>query len=477
VEKNLLRTHSPTGSAIDLHVRAISDALSAQLPSLGRRARVAAVIAAAALIVVGITGGLAAAGLALLAAVALLAAFRRPYLLGPLVALLLPAGNEVHVLGAHVAPLEAVVGGGAIGYLVRVATRREDFRPLPVDWVFAALVAFIALSTLGPVDDSDRLRELLFWGALGIVFHAVVAHLDGARNVRLLFVALVVSTFVEASLALFEYVDRWSERFSMLNGAIVYPLPKGTLGHPNGLAQFLVLAVLAVLALALAEHGTLRRVGFVVAGAGSLALVVTFSRASWIAFAAGAAVYLLERRTRAPALVAAGIAAAGAGALVLLNAGAIGARISSLFRGGGGGIYDFRIELIRRAARIAADHPLTGAGRFEEAGVYAGRPDLATHPHNLFLGVAVFFGIPAALALAALLVLALRAAWTGFRAGTGATRSRALGFVGVLVALLVNGILEYPFWNRSLTVLIVLALAVAITLDRAVTREVFEKDC
>ena len=39
--------------------------------------------------------------------------------------------------------------------------------------------------------------------------------------------------------------------------------------------------------------------------------------------------------------------------------------------------------------------------------MYAGRPDLATHPHNLFLGLAVFFGIPAALAFAGLVLLAL----------------------------------------------------------------------
>ncbi|MEX2049356.1 MAG: O-antigen ligase family protein [Gemmatimonadota bacterium] len=413
-----------------------------------------------------VVGDAAVAGLGLLALAALVTAYQRPYLLGPFVVLLLPAGERIHLLGAQVAPLEAVVGGGAIGYLAGLAMRREGFRIRSADWTFAALLAFIALSALGPVDNSDRVRELLFWGALGTVFHTVSTNLGNRRNLRLLLVALAVSTLVEASLALFEYVDSWSERLSLLDGAIVYPLPNGTLGHPNALAQFLVLAVLATLALALAEAGAPRRFGFLAAGAGSLALIVTFSRASWIALALGASVYLVERRTRVPVLVAGTVATVGAAALALLHTGAIGARISSLFRDEAGELYDFRLELIRRAARVAAEHPLTGSGHFEEVGVYAGRPDLATHPHNLFVGLAVFFGIPAAVAFAALVLLALRAAWKGVRTHAGAHRLTAVGFLALLVAFLVNGLLEYPFWNTSLTALIVLALAVAVTFDR-----------
>ncbi|MDQ3380707.1 MAG: O-antigen ligase family protein [Actinomycetota bacterium] len=433
---------------------------------MGRRAQAGTGAAAAGFAAVAIAGNPAAAGLGLLALTALVIAYQRPYLLGPFVLLLLPAGERIHILGAQVAPLEAVVGGGAIGYLARLAMRRERLRIRWADWAFAALVACMALSVFGPVDNSDRVRDLLFWGALGIVSHACSAHLDTRRDLKLILVALSVSTLVEASWALFEYLDGWSERFSLLGGAIVYPLPNGTLGHPNALAQFLVLAVLAVLALALGEAGAPRRLGFLAAGAGSLALVVTFSRGAWIALAVGASVYLVERRTRVPVLFAGALVVVGAAALALLEAGAIGARISSLFRGETGELYEFRFELVGRAARIVASHPLTGSGHFEEVGVYAGRPDLATHPHNLFLGLAVFFGIPAAVAFGALVVLALRAAWKGFRIRTGAQRLTAVGFLALLSAFLVNGLLEYPFWNTSLTVLVVLVLAVAVTLDR-----------
>jgi len=419
----------------------------------------------AALVVVAVVAGVVAAGLALLAVAAFIVALHRPYLLGPIIALLLPARDAAYVLNAQVAPLEAVVGGGALGYLSYLVAGNERFRLCLSDWTFAAFLALIALSTFGPVDDSDRFRELLFWSALAIAFHAVRTHFERPRHRRLLFGALAVATIAEASLALFEYIDRWSDRFFVLGGAIVYPLPQGTLGHPNALAQFLVLAGLTLVALALAERGSLRRFGLLAGVAGSLALLVTFSRASWIAFIAGVSVYLLERRARLPVLLVGAVVASVAAALALLDKGAIGARIASLLDVTSG-LYDFRLELVGRAARTAAEHPLTGSGHFEETGIYAGREALATHPHNLFLGIAVFFGIPAALAFAGLVLLAFRGAWKRFRAGAGADRLRAAGLLGVLVAFLVNGLFEYPFWNGSLTVLVVLILAMATGSNR-----------
>lgn len=462
---NVVRTESPTGNAIGARARTVGDALRSELPSAGRRGQVAAAAALGGFAALAVFVDPAAAGLGLLAVTALVVAFSRPYLLGPFVALLLPAGERFRVLDADVAPLEAVVGGGAVGYLAYVAIRRERLRFRAADWTFLALLVFIALSTLGPVDDSDRFRELLFWGALGVVFYAVGAHLRSRRDRTLLFVALAVSTLFEASWALAEYLDGWSDRFSLLDGAIVHPLPQGTMGHPNALAQFLVLGVLAVLALSLAERGALRNIGFATVCAGSLALLVTFSRASWIAMVVGLTVYLLDRRTRIPALAAGALIAVGAGALALFSGGAVGARISSLFSRQASELYDFRVELIRRAADVAGEHPFTGSGHFEEMGVYAGRPDLATHPHNLFLGVAVFFGIPAALALAWLVGLALTAAWKGMRLHTDARRLTAAALLAALVAFLVNGLLEYPFWNPSLTAFVVLILAVAVSLD------------
>jgi O-antigen ligase len=468
VEENLLTYNRPTGSAVDAKLRTpVGVTWAWRRRSPGRASRAALATAAAGLVVLAGVSGAAAAGLALLALVAAVLAYGRPYLIAPLVAVLLPAAHQLDVLHAQVSPLEAAVGGAALGYVARLAARREERRFDLVHWTFAAFVIFIGVSTLGPADNSDQLRLLLFWGALGFVFHAVTTHLRSAREVRLLFGGLAAATLVEASLALYEYVDRWSERFWELDGAIVFPLPRATLEHPNGLAQFLVLAAFVVLALALADRRPIRVAGLVVMGVAALALIVTFSRASWIAFAAGSAVYLLDRRSRIPVVIAGGVAVVGSAALALLDAGAIGARVSSIFTAEASGFSDFRIELAERAARAIADHPLTGPGQFVEVGVYAGRPDVATHPHNLFLGLAVFFGIPAALAFAALVLLALRSAWRGYSHQSGSYRLTAVGCLAFLVAMLVNGLFEYPFWNPALAALVVLGLAACFALERA----------
>ena len=424
------------------------------------RAPLTLAVAGAGLIGVALAGEVALAALCALALAVALATFHRPQLGAPLVAILLPATVHADALGVQASPLDAAIGGCAVGYGVRLAARADERHMEPVHWAYVALVACIGLSLLGPGDTSSQLRQLLFWGALGLVFHAVTSHLAVRRGAGLLLGGLAVALLVEAALALYEYADAWSDRFSLREGAIIYPLPRGTLDHPNALAQFLVLGAFIALALALAERGAVRRLGFVAAAGAAVALPVTFSRASWIACAAGAAVFLIDRRARVPVLVGGAVVCALGALLALVVGGAIGERISSLFAAGVSGLANFRLALVERAAVALAEHPLTGVGRFEEMGVYAGRPDLVTHPHNLVLGVAVFFGIPAALAFVAVVALAFAAASKRLRDRVGEAGA-ATGCLAFLVALVVNGLFEYPFWNPALTALIVLGLAVA----------------
>ena len=465
VEEHLL-SHAPAiAGGVAPRTHALGGALRSQLPSPRGAVQLGAGLAATSL-VLWLVGGAAAAGLGVIALVAGAVSLRHPYLLGPFVALLLPFGDRAHVLQAQVAPLEAAIGGGAIGYVTGLALRHERLRLRACHWTFAVLVFCIGVSALGPADASKQARDVLLWGALGCVYHAVTTHLDGPRNIRLLLVGLAVPMLAEATLAVFEYIDTWSQRFSRLDGAIVYPLPKGTLDHPNALAQFLVLTSFAVFALVqlVGVRGPLRRLGVLAAGASGLALLVTFSRASWIAFVAGVCVFVAERTVRGRVVVAGAVVAGGAAVLALVGRGAIGERISSLFTATR--LSSFRVELWESAARSAVAHPVTGTGRFNEVGVYAGRPDVATHPHNLFLGLAVFYGIPAAVGFAWLVVLAARATWQGARQASLDARLGALGFLAVLVVLLVNGVFEYPFWNLSLTALVVLLLALSVSLGR-----------
>jgi O-antigen ligase len=398
------------------------------------------------------------AGLAALALAAGIVAYLRPGFLPALVALALPGGQATVVLGVQVAPLDAVAGGGAIGYLI-LAAQTPSMRVMRLPhWLYAGFLACVALSALGPADDTERLRTAIVFGALGVVFHALTTRLDDPRARRFLLVGLAAATLLEAVLALYEYADRWSDRFAERDGAIVYPLPQGTLTHPNALAQLLVLGALIVAALAFSEDGRGRRLALAVAGLSAVALLVTVSRGAWIAFAAGVAVYALDRRLRRRVLVAGCAVLAACALLAVASDGAIGARITSLFDRDTSALSNFRVELAERGARIAADHPLTGVGVFHEVGVYAGRPTIATHPHDLLIGVAVFFGIPAAVVFAAIVVTALRSGWRRSREWS----LTALGCLAAVVALLVNGLFEYPFWSAPLTALVVVVLGTAV---------------
>ncbi len=427
-----------------------------------RRALVVMLVAGAVSVVLTALGRHQLGGLVGLAAAAGGLSYVSPILPGPLVALALPVDRGTELLGVHVWALHAVIGGAAVGYLAHLASTRQVARLRVEHWLYALLVGCLAVSILGPIDDSARIRALVAFGALGPVFHSVTTRVAERHARSALLAGLALAMVVEAVYTLYQYLDAFSERIDVRGGAVVYPSPLGTFPHQNLLGQFLVLGGLTVAALAFTERGRLRRAALAIAGLTALALVLTFSRASWIALACGAAIYAVDRTLRLRVAVVGVLAVVATVLLGVLGEGAIAARISTLWNGGAG-LSTFRLELAGSAARVVAEHPLTGTGVFREVGVYAGQPDIASHPHNLFLGLAVFFGIPAAIAFALLVARAFATAWRARTAGSVPSRT-AVGMLGALTAFLVNGLFEYPFWSLQLTALIVLVLGFALGL-------------
>ncbi|MEP6811403.1 MAG: O-antigen ligase family protein [Actinomycetota bacterium] len=436
-----------------------------------RRAQAAEAVALAILAAVGGAAAVAGAqpvtaGVLFVAGAAI--AIRRPALVAPYVAVLLPVGFSITVIkGVEVPQLHAAVFGAAAGHLARLGWNRREAELRPADWVFAAFVFGVALSGAGPGPRTVWLHNLALWGSLGVVFQCCSRVLANRAARRLLYLALAVAAVVEAVYAIVQYVSAAHGRFTRLGGAIVYPQPQATLEHPNALGAFLVLATLVLAGVALSERGRRRLLWFGGVAVAALGTVAPFSRGAWISLAAGAVALVIadrrHRRALGGTLAGLGLAAV---AVAVLDGGALGARLSSIANGGASSLYGFRATLAHRAVDVIAAHPLTGAGRFSEVGTYAGRPTLATHPHDLLLGVGVFFGLPAALAFAALLVLAFRGAWRACRT-RGASAVEASGVVAALVALVVNGLFEYPFWNTTWTVEIALLLMLAVGLGRA----------
>lgn len=428
-------------------------------------------LAAAAVVVAGVGG--AVAGALPLTAAALLAGglvvgLERPDLAAPAVALFLPVGFAVaDVGGAQIGLLDALVWGVAAGYAGRFVRERRVPTIGRADVVAFAFAGGVAVSGASAVGKTKWLHELALWVSLAVLFHCGIRALARPAPRRRLYAALAVALVTEAVYAIVEFGTGFDSRFSVLGGAIVYPQPEATLEHPNALGGFLAIGLFLAAGAALAA----RRARWLWAGVVVLAaagVLAPFSRGAWIAAAGGmVALVLCARQSRRLVGAAVALAAVGIAAVAVFDRGALGSRITSLFNGDLEGLYGFRGALAHRALDVIAAHPVTGAGTFAETGMYAGRPALATHPHDLVLGVGVFFGIPAALAFLALLALAVRGAWRASRARGAVLAAEGAGAAAAIVALLVDGLFEYPFWNTTWTVEIALLLILCVALGRA----------
>jgi len=222
----------------------------------------------------------------------------------------------------------------------------------------------------------------------------------------------------------------------------------------NAVALFLV-PMLAV-AGSLVLYATDRRVRLaalsftVVAGS---ATILSFSRGGYVALAAVALLLALTHRRRV-LLVA--IALVGGGALASLPA--IRARIAHEL--------DFadpfnsltgRFPLWRSTLRMLRDHPLFGAGlsAFDQTiRRYRGVETAGTgliYPHNLLLNFWSETGLLGLLAFAWILVQGFRVNWRGWRGGAAPWRPIHLGVLLALVAILVHGLVDVPYWKNDLS--------------------------
>ena len=438
-----------------------------RIPSIGLRtsgATVAGVVVVASLAAYDP----ALSGIAALFAAGLLLASIHPGLVAPYLALALPLGHwHPDVIGSQAPALEAASVGVALGCLPQLISRRaEPIRLGAADAAFAVFFAGVVLSGAGPAPKGAWAHSVVFWGALTIAFVTSSRAMRSGVSRALLLGGVAVAGAAEAIVTIVQYAQGASQRFSRLGGAIVYPQPVGTLENPNAAAPFLVLCVLLLAGRALAEPRGRRALVVAVAVLIGVASLLPYSRGGWIALAAGLIAWsAVQRQARYLVATIAGLGGLLAAAIVF--GGTFGSRITSLASRRFSDLYGFRWTLAQRAVHHIVDHPLTGTGVFHEFGIYAGRPSLATHPHDLLLGVAVFFGIPAALGFLAVLLYAFRGAIRASLRRSGAVRAEGVGAFAALVAFVVNGFLEYQFWNQSLAVLVVLTLAYAVALGES----------
>ncbi|HZP73083.1 MAG TPA: O-antigen ligase family protein [Gaiellaceae bacterium] len=411
---------------------------------------------------------------ALAAALGAWIVLRVPWLLALATLACVPARIPVHVGSTQanlLLPLYAVVGVAAVALAWELFGDGVRVRELgALSWPVALFVAWDSLSLVWSQDVREGAIELLFFVLPFGLLALALARLPWSRAFMLtLYVQLAGMALVFAVIGIVQYETRnifWNPKVRVDNAYA----PTGWFYRVNSVfydpsiyGRFLVVAVLASLALVLRRRGdALWRIAVVLVVAITWAgLVPSFSQSSFAALIAALVVAILVVWGRASLLLVA------AGAAVVVVAAVVSPAIrhkASLSHATSG-----RSTLVSKGIRLAVDHPIAGVGVGGFRRAYAnlahlrGKEPKAAASHTTPVTVAAEAGVPGLVLFAWLVLAALRTAFARLGEGFDGAARLALGLA--LVAILVhcvfyNDLFEDPtFWGL---------LALAVVARRAV---------
>jgi O-antigen ligase len=320
------------------------------------------------------------------------------------------------------------------------------------------LVVYLALTAAAAARSPDPIHSVIgeplqYQGALATflyagAFLAARGTLGTMVRVLRLLGAVAAATALVVGYGLLQQADA-DPIWDVLNGGRIF----STLGQANNLAGYLVLALPLVVTLALMKAGWRRGMLLLLAGLVVVALGLTLSRGGYLGMAAAVTVYgllllrrpMLTRRSVLSALIAAGLVIAVAASPPFVGSSArVMTRIGQIAQVSRGSVAS-HLDLWAVGVRVAADHPLLGAGpemypvvfpRYRDAylprkraGILADvRPESA---HNVPIAIAAGAGIPAAMAY---LLLVFGVALTAWRRARRADLPHRLLLAGLLAA-------------------------------------------
>jgi len=223
----------------------------------------------------------------------------------------------------------------------------------------------------------------------------------------------------------------------------------------NALALFLGPSIAVAAAILLHASNRHARAGsaifLVVAGP---TMLLTFSRGGYLAMAAVAVGLALSHRRRRWLL--AGAVAAG---ILVAAIPPVFHRLEVEFQNVNGSTFfgrAGRIELWKATIQMLREHPIFGAGLSGFADRIAPfwnatHPERFIDPHNIVLNFWVETGVLGVIAMAWILVLAFQTAWWGSRGPDRNWRAIEIGILLALVAVVVHGLVDVPYFKNDLS--------------------------
>lgn len=263
-------------------------------------------------------------------------------------------------------PLDAVILSVLVSILLGVPLlRRLGVTAMPRVGVEVPALAFLGWALASVLATGFQTSTLATWiryaGYVLLVFVTAAVAVDPMRR-RLLMWAITIAGSVTVAQGFMQYVRPAEEGIGMggLDASVATRI-FASFENPNFYAEYLVLLFAVTLGLFFIERGLLRYVVAFLLAAQAIALLLTYTRGSWIALAVGIVVGLLmiDGRLVWPFVF-------GGTVFVPLVPGAL-ARFQSLFTLEG--TASFRLKLWEVAGVAMAERPLfgVGPGRFYEA--------------------------------------------------------------------------------------------------------------
>ncbi len=302
-------------------------------------------------------------------------------------------------------PLESLTFAVPLALLLCIPLLRQlGARELPRLGFEVAALAFLAIALIGIPFSTAAKASIGTWARYAgyiLLVPAVAAVARKEANRRVLLWILVGAGAITAVIGVIQYLNPSTIDAIGLQGLDVSVATRiySTYVNPNFYSEYLVLLFGATLALAFAEKGFLRGLAAGLLGLEAVALLLTYTRGSWLALVVGfvVAVLMIDARYL----------------LTLLGAGGLGAavvpsirhRVLSIFSLGG--TASFRLRLWRLAGTIIQRNPWLGVGMGQFVGAFKDvslqHPELGTGyliygAHNSYFTIMAEAGILGGLA-------------------------------------------------------------------------------